>query len=289
MDAADPLHPRQLIPELCRLFYSLGWVTGTGGGVSIKESATQDIYIAPSGVQKERIQPEDMFVYTLAGDEKCAPPPNKGYKASQCTASTPRALAPAHHDAAGTPLFFAAYRHCSAGAVIHTHSQHAVRATLVSGDVFQITHQEMIKGIRAGTNGERLRYFDTLTVPIIENTTHEADLTSHMERAIAAYPDACAVLVRRHGVYVWGKDWVEAKTMAGAARSMCVRSRLVDTRRVLRLLVRDGGVHEAAGHGPCAAARGPRPTGAFGAGARTKAPQIPMNTFSIGLLESARA
>jgi len=25
-----------LIPELCRLFYNLGWVTGTGGGISIK-------------------------------------------------------------------------------------------------------------------------------------------------------------------------------------------------------------------------------------------------------------
>jgi hypothetical protein len=30
-------HPRKLIPELCRLFYNLGWVTGTGGGISIKE------------------------------------------------------------------------------------------------------------------------------------------------------------------------------------------------------------------------------------------------------------
>lgn len=30
-------HPRNLIPELSRLFYDLGWVTGTGGGISIKE------------------------------------------------------------------------------------------------------------------------------------------------------------------------------------------------------------------------------------------------------------
>lgn len=26
----DPNHPANLIPELCRLFYTLGWVTGTG-------------------------------------------------------------------------------------------------------------------------------------------------------------------------------------------------------------------------------------------------------------------
>lgn len=30
-------HPRVLIPELCRLFYQLGWVTGTGGGISLKQ------------------------------------------------------------------------------------------------------------------------------------------------------------------------------------------------------------------------------------------------------------
>jgi len=29
-------HPRNLIPELCRQFYNLGWVTGTGGGITIK-------------------------------------------------------------------------------------------------------------------------------------------------------------------------------------------------------------------------------------------------------------
>ena len=28
--------PRKLIPLLCHQFYHLGWVTGTGGGISIK-------------------------------------------------------------------------------------------------------------------------------------------------------------------------------------------------------------------------------------------------------------
>ena len=36
-----------LIAELCRHFYNLGWATGTGGGISIRDD--DDIYIAPSG------------------------------------------------------------------------------------------------------------------------------------------------------------------------------------------------------------------------------------------------
>ncbi|ONH65521.1 Methylthioribulose-1-phosphate dehydratase [Cyberlindnera fabianii] len=53
--STDPSHPANLICELCRLFYSNGWVTGTGGGISIRSSNL--IYIAPSGVQKGENDP----------------------------------------------------------------------------------------------------------------------------------------------------------------------------------------------------------------------------------------
>jgi methylthioribulose-1-phosphate dehydratase len=58
--SSDPMHPANHICELCRNFYTFGWVTGTGGGVSIKDD--KHIYIAPSGVQKELMRPTDMFV-----------------------------------------------------------------------------------------------------------------------------------------------------------------------------------------------------------------------------------
>ena len=152
--------------------------------------------MAPSGVQKERMLPVEMFVCSPSGEDISLPPPSLNLKKSQCT-----------------PLFFLAYDLRSAGACIHTHSQHAVMTTLLCGKDFRITHQEMIKGIRRA-DGSWHKYHDELVVPIIENTPEERDLRDRMKAAMEAYPQASAVLVRRHGVYVWGADWKQAKTMA---------------------------------------------------------------------------
>ncbi|EDW27735.1 GL19864 [Drosophila persimilis] len=155
-------HPRRLIPALCRQFYHLGWVTGTGGGMSIK--LNNEIYIAPSGVQKERMQPEDLFVQDIDGKDLQMPPEIRELKKSQCT-----------------PLFMLAYRHRNAGAVIHTHSQHAVMATLLwPGKTFRCTHLEMIKGVYDDADKRYLQYDEQLVVPIIENTPHERDLADSM-------------------------------------------------------------------------------------------------------------
>ncbi len=34
-----------------------------------------------------------------------------------------------------------------------------------------------------------------------------------MAQVMMQYPETCAVLVRRHGVYVWGDTWQQAKSM----------------------------------------------------------------------------
>ncbi|KAF5730682.1 bifunctional methylthioribulose-1-phosphate dehydratase/enolase-phosphatase E1 [Tripterygium wilfordii] len=65
---------------------------------------------------------------------------------------------------------------------------------------------EMIKGIQG--HG----YYDELVVPIIENTAYENELTDSLAKAIEAYPKTTAVLVRNHGIYVWGDSWISAKT-----------------------------------------------------------------------------
>lgn len=93
---------------------------------------------------------------------------------------------------------------------MHSHSMNAVLATILEPGAreFRCTHLEMMKGI-AGHG-----FYDQLVVPVIENTARESELTGRMRAAILAYPRSNAVLVRRHGVYVWGATWIEAKTQA---------------------------------------------------------------------------
>jgi methylthioribulose-1-phosphate dehydratase len=178
-----------VICELARRFYALGWVSGTGGGIAIRDG--ERVLMAPSGVQKELVSPEDLFVVDLEG------------------AVVERPADPALTLSACAPLFLHAFRKRGAGAVLHSHSLHAMAATLIApGDTFRVSHLEMIKGL-AGHG-----YHDELVIPILENTAHECDLADALGAAIDAHPRASAVLVRRHGVYVWGRDWRQAKTHA---------------------------------------------------------------------------
>ncbi|XP_070038094.1 probable bifunctional methylthioribulose-1-phosphate dehydratase/enolase-phosphatase E1 1 isoform X2 [Nicotiana tomentosiformis] len=192
---------KSLIAELCRHFYNQGWVSGTGGSITIKVNddsipkPQQLIVMSPSGVQKERMVEEGMYVLSSNGCVLSAPLakpyPYKSPKCSDCA-----------------PLFLKAYEMRNAGAVIHSHGMESCIVTMLNPLLkeFWITHMEMIKGIQG--HG----YYDELVVPIIENTAHERELTESLTEAIKAYPKTTAVLVRNHGIYVWGDSWISAKT-----------------------------------------------------------------------------
>lgn len=199
----DVNHPANLIPDLCKRFFHNGWCTGTGGGVSIKQD--NHIFIAPSGVQKEMMKPDNIFVMEF-------PTPKYPAEARKYLRK-PLNLKPS----ACTPLFLASFER-GANCCIHSHSQWCVLVTLLVEKVygkdacFEISHIEQIKGIPKGPGKGMLQFDDTLRIPIIENTNFEEDLTDGLEQAIEKYPDACAVLVRRHGIYVWADNVSKAKT-----------------------------------------------------------------------------
>jgi methylthioribulose-1-phosphate dehydratase len=154
------------------------------------------------------MRPENIYVLELS---KQVDPKQRIYIRS------PPALKPSQC----TPLFIAAFKKRNARCCIHTHSQWAVLITLLletrpaNTTMFEINNIEQIKAFGKGFGKQgNLGYHDTLRIPVIENTPHEEDLTDSLEAAMDKYPDTYAVLVRRHGVYVWGDTVDKAKAQA---------------------------------------------------------------------------
>jgi methylthioribulose 1-phosphate dehydratase/enolase-phosphatase E1 len=199
---------RALIAQLCETFYKAGWATGTGGGVCIRTGGPSQnqtrpwrVFVAPSGIQKEDMIGDDIFELDMDRNV-VVPPKTAGLRQSACT-----------------PLWYTVFANRpSACAVIHTHSQAAQMATLMAGDdchVLRITHLEMLKGV--GNHA----YDDVLEIPIIDNRPTEDLLAEQLEAALQKYPKTNAVLVRRHGIYVWGDSWEQAKTQCESFDYLC--------------------------------------------------------------------
>jgi methylthioribulose 1-phosphate dehydratase / enolase-phosphatase E1 len=197
-DEEDGTAVRCLISQMCERFFHLGWATGTSGGVSIRipsKNVKDDwrVFVTPSGIQKEDMIGNDIFELNRNGDI-VVPSTTPGLRVSACTS-----------------LWYVIYK-CrpSATCCIHTHSMNAVSATLLDpteqSTVLQLTYLEMLKGV--GNHS----YDDILQVPIIDNRPTEDLLADQMEIAINKYPKCNAVLVRRHGLFVWGDSWEQAKT-----------------------------------------------------------------------------
>lgn len=212
---------RSLIAQLCETFYKMGWATGTGGGCSIRVKYKNEwrVFVAPSGIQKEDMIgnvrcktncfvfiPSDTHqpIYRIIDTQQDIFELDMNRNLIQAP------VTPKLKQSACTPLWYVVYKHRpTATSVIHTHSKHAVQATLLTNDsVLKITHLEMLKGV--GNHA----YDDTLEVPIIENRPSEDLLADQLEQAVLQYPKSNAVLVRRHGLYVWGDSVEQAKTQA---------------------------------------------------------------------------
>ena len=99
------------------------------------------VYIAPSGVQKERIQPAHIFVLPY-------PSPPSPYGDRRVFLRRPSLDL---RESACTPLFWNAFDLRGAGSCIHTHSQNAVMVTLwTPGNIFRISHQVRKQNVLSG-------------------------------------------------------------------------------------------------------------------------------------------
>lgn len=109
---------------------------------------------------------------------------------------------------AETLLHLAVVRLRQAGAVLHTHS---VWSNILSGAYsadggLSIEGYEMLKGLEGVSTHEHREW-----LPIIENSQDMIGLAVSVEAALIQHPSAHGFLLRRHGLYTWGKDVAEAK------------------------------------------------------------------------------
>jgi len=190
---------RALVCEFLALFYNKGWIAGTGGGICARLGELPEernlFLMAPTGVHKERVLPPDLFVVDQQNGAIVRPPQNKQLRLSECHS-----------------IFLELIHQRGAGAVLHSHALSAVMVSDLAqqGDPLVVSHLEMIKGLRGGTNQDRH------LIPVIGNMPHEPELLAGLRQVLdqPQYEKSYCILVRDHGAYIWGKDIWETKQHA---------------------------------------------------------------------------
>ena len=169
-------------------FHFRGWVLGTSGNLSaVVERQPFRLAITPSGVDKGALQTDQIL---LVDDRGYAISSDAGKPSDEC------------------PLHLRIVKERGAGAVMHTHS---VWSTMLSNFHFEdrglaIEGYEMLKGL-AGVRTHEHREW----LPILENSQDMPALADRVAANLNQYPESHGFLLRRHGLYTWGKDLVQAK------------------------------------------------------------------------------
>ena len=174
--------------EIAAAFYARGWVLGTSGNLSaVLARDPLRLAITPSGADKGALQANQIILIDDHG------------RALDDASTKPSDESPLH-------ILIAQLR--PAGAVLHTHS---VWSTMLSDLYFAdgglaIEGYEMLKGL-AGVRTHNHREW----LPILENSQDMPALADCVADKLAQYPAAHAFMLRRHGLYTWGRGLLEAK------------------------------------------------------------------------------
>jgi methylthioribulose-1-phosphate dehydratase len=174
------------LADIGQQFYHRGWALGTSGNFSAVVSRSPlRLAITTSGLDKG----------TLAADQIVAIDEHG------------QVVAGAGRPSAEASIHLAIARARGAGAVLHTHSIWSTILTdAATEDGLALEGYEMLKGLDGVGTHEHREW-----LPILDNTQDWAAAVPQVEAILAAHPDAHGFLIRRHGLYTWGRDLTEAK------------------------------------------------------------------------------
>ena len=172
-----------------RRFYDRGWVLGTSGNFSaVLSPSPMRLAITSSAAHKGQLQPAQFLEIdehgTVIGTGGTARP------------------------SAETALHLELVASRGAGAVLHTHSVWSTILSDLHGDAggVEISGYEMLKGLDEVRTHQHREW-----IPILENDQDMTRLAGVVRRTLQAHPAAHAFLLRRHGLYTWGRTIADAE------------------------------------------------------------------------------
>jgi methylthioribulose-1-phosphate dehydratase len=172
--------------ELGREFHRRGWALGTSGNFSaVIEREPLRLAITASSVDKGHLTADQILEVDASG----------------------RVLTPGQGTPSAETLLHLAVAGWGAGAVLHTHS---VWSTILSDyhigqGGFFIEGYEMLKGLDGVGTHEHREW-----LPILENSQDMEELSTQTALVLRENTNPHGFLIRRHGLYTWGKDLAEA-------------------------------------------------------------------------------
>jgi methylthioribulose-1-phosphate dehydratase len=174
------------LAEIGRQCYARGWALGTSGNFSaVVNRDPLRLAITTSGVDKGTLSVGEIVEIDEHGT----------------------VVAGSGRPSAEASLHLAIARARGAGAVLHTHS---IWSTILSDaateDGLAFEGYEMLKGLDGVGTHEHREW-----LPILDNTQDWAAAVPHVEALLTEHPNAHGFLIRRHGLYTWGRDLAQAR------------------------------------------------------------------------------
>ncbi|MFP3509308.1 methylthioribulose 1-phosphate dehydratase [Peribacillus sp. SIMBA_075] len=165
------------------------WFMGTSGNLSIREPKSPFFYISASGKDKRKQSDSDFLLVDLKG------------KPVEETELRP---------SAETLLHTVIYGKTNANCVLHVHTVENNVISELYGDEGQVSfhNHEIIKATGRWDEDSELR------IPIIYNHADIQQLSDKFKQHVVE--DSGAVLIRNHGITVWGISGLEAKRILEA-------------------------------------------------------------------------
>ena len=179
------------IVSLAKDLHSRGWLLGTSGNLSaVVERDPIRLAITPSGADKGELLSEQILLIDEEAD----------------VVGNAESIAGKPSDE--SRLHVALVKAQNAGAVVHTHSVWVTILSDLYGDDggLALEGYEMLKGLCGVTTHLHREW-----IPIIENSQDMFALAKSITETVAKYPESHAIILRRHGLYTWGRDLNEAK------------------------------------------------------------------------------